>query len=156
MKIAKGSFLLMVGVAFLLTACFSSAEQATSKTGEGQMTEQGDIPAYRQLAEKRLQGQIEYLWNDSRSHVLCVSRDKTVSREAAMHSPTPFLIFDARESNVIFEDRPIKATIKWASDKIVHVSLSPGMVRGDEENNPGEYGYYFDIRTRQKSFQMPQ
>lgn len=156
MKISKVFFLLMTSLAFFLSACLSSAEQAASKTGEGQMTEQDGVPAYRQLAENRLKGQIEYLWNNSRSHVLCVSHDKTLSRDAAMHRPTAFLILAAGESEVVFEDRPVNATIKWASDYVVHVALSPGIVRGDEENNPGEYGYYYDIRSRQKSFQMPQ
>ena len=155
MKILNAIRIFAFALTLLISGCLSTAEQGGQNAAEGDNQNKMEETAFRQAAEQRLNGQIEYLWNDSRSHVLCIQHNKTKTREDAMHSLSPFIIYAMAEAAVIYEDRPAGAKIQWVSDTVVHISLSPGMVHGDEENNPQDNGYYYDVVKQQKSYQSP-
>ena len=101
---------------------------------------------YQSIAITKYQGNIEYIFNDSQSHVICL----TFSKPQAMH-PHPelkFFIFDLSKGKILFEDSLLNAKVSWISNSQAEVELIPEIISGDEDITKS--GYVFDVNTMKK------
>ncbi|MCU0611822.1 MAG: hypothetical protein MUE60_08550 [Candidatus Eisenbacteria bacterium] len=107
-------------------------------------------PAYVSLAESRYGGTAKYLFNESRTHVLCLSQARSASPvgPGQATSPLRFFVYDLQADEVILEDSVENARVQWESETSLKVVITPGMVPGIE---PREYGYRFDVASRTRA-----
>jgi hypothetical protein len=106
---------------------------------------------YQSIAITKYQSNIEYLFNDSQSHVVCL----TLSKPRAMqpHPELKFFIFDINEDEILFEDSLLNAKVGWISDSQVEVEFIPEIISEDEEISKS--GYVFDVNTMKKRLLNP-
>lgn len=119
-------------IAFLFSSC------CTAGKNRGGSDEK---KTYESIAHQIYKGEITYLLNSSRSHVICISNKKTTS-----HSPHPvadFFIFDISADSIIYQENSVSAAVKWIDDNSVEVLITPEII--NDENQPDNKSYVFDI-----------
>ena len=104
---------------------------------------------YRTIAEKRYVGEVNYIFNESNTFVICQKRYKTNQADI---SPLDFFVFDLKNEKIAFEESEVKGEVCWLNDHQIKVSLVPGIVTGDEQADRKLFGYIYDLNLRKKIY----
>jgi len=99
------------------------------------------------FAKKRYTDNIHYLNNKNSTYTLCYSQK--VKTALTPYPPLQFFVFDNQTQELIFEDNIARGSIKWIGKYKFEVTLIPGIVSIDQENNPTKYIY--DVQLKKKT-----
>ncbi len=131
-------------IIFGILSC-SSSKQTSPRNNQIQTI---STKTYQVIAEEKYEGRVDFLFNSSKTYVLCINEEKETSNPG--FSPLKFFVYDLKAERVIFEDMPGRANIKWISPDNFEVDVVPGIVRGDEEANSASPGYVYDCKLQKK------
>ena len=122
---------------FFIIACH------TTKTD---VQESMDSQNYKTISLEKYGQNIEYLMNSSKTHVICLKRNKPTPQ--IPQSRISFFIYDIKKDEIIFEESFIDAEVRWKSEYQVEVKITPGIVSGDETAE--DFIYVYDVTLRRK------
>ncbi len=103
--------------------------------------------ALKAMAVQKYGAAFELLFNNSKDFAIVVKQKKSSSLDP--NPPLAFFVYNMKESKIIFEDSPGKATVIWKNNNQVEVRLVLGTISTENEEN--NYGYYFDVLKEVKS-----
>lgn len=136
---------LQAGVVFLLFLLSTSCATSKNENNPPQI-DSPNSQVYKALAEKKFDGQANYVFNADSSAVLCVKQSKSNS------APFPvlrFFVYDVDSAEVVHEESLPRGTVEWIDKSRFRVTTVPGIVSGREDDS-GSYGYVYDIKLRRK------
>ena len=93
------------------------------------------------LAEQRYGTYVEYLANENKSFVICLSRPKVQPGNPLR--PLDFFVFGLENRDVVFQDSLENAQIDWLDNTRFAVRMIPEIISDGEAAD----GYVFDVRT---------
>jgi hypothetical protein len=96
------------------------------------------------LAEERYGSHVEYLYNESKSFVICFNRPKLPP--GIPLQPLRFFVFDMENAAIVFQDSFESADINWLDNTRFAVRVIPGIISEGEDPD----GYEFDVLTRKR------
>ena len=102
---------------------------------------------YQSIAVAKYQGNIQYLFNQNRSQVICLQSSKPTGLKP--HPALDFFIYDISKEGILFEDSLINAKVSWISNSQVQVEFIPEIISEDEA--PLKSGYIFDVNIMKKT-----
>ncbi|MCK5741180.1 MAG: hypothetical protein KAH48_03095 [Chlorobi bacterium] len=105
-----------------------------------------ETQTYISLAESKLGGHTEYVFNSSKNYVLCVSQAK-----ATVTGPIPplnFLVYDVENSKLLYERHIAAGTVAWKSNTLLEISETPGII--GNESNDEDHHYIYDLELEQR------
>jgi len=118
-------------------SCSGTHEESNSHTS---------VETYRSIAGAKYQGNVQYLFNESRSQVICLQSSKPTGLKP--HPELDFFIYDISKENILFEDSLINGKVGWINNSQVQVEFIPETISGDEDLNKS--GYIYDVNMMQK------
>jgi len=124
--------------AFLLISCCTQVK-LTGKVHDNKI--------YEKIALKKYKGEIDYLYNESHDHVICLNKNKTT--QYAPHPSVDFFIFDIAADSIVFEQNSVNAEIKWINNTAAEVTITPEIINEDETGDKNSY--VFDIIKKKKT-----
>ena len=107
--------------------------------------------AYMVVATQKFNAHISYLFNDTKSHVLCVNQAK-----ATMQNPFPslsFCVYDLSENNIVYEESIYKGRVRRLNADQIEISSTPGMITKAYKKEDSMYVY--DLKTGEKKRMAP-
>ena len=107
---------------------------------------EADTRRWESMARKKYGPGVEFVFNSTKSAVLCLKKLKPVSGD--MRHQVSFFVFDLSSDSAIFEDTLPDAFVEWKDNFSVLVSIAPGMEKSDERLGELKFGYIFDLRVR--------
>ena len=132
MKVMIGSILIL----FIISSCSFRDCNCDDEKSPPQKQE------YMDIAESRYNSP-EYKFNETRSHVICFSQEKTkyTDRNTVLY----FFIYDIENEKIIYEDAVPGGEIAWMNNTLAKITFIPGIVREDE---PDDHGYIYDVKQK--------
>ena len=128
---------MLTAILFIITnACASAPKNVQEKT---------NAEKYQTIAESKYQTGIEYLFNETRTHVLCRHAEKPTTMKPQHR--VSFFIFDVKSDSLSFEESLPDGMVAWKNARQVEVTAYPGMVKKDDSPLPG---YVYDVVTGKK------
>ena len=110
---------------------------------------------YEMLARGKYGTGAEYVYNSSRTAVLCVMNSKPTTQSPQQR--VSFFLYDLVADSALIEDNLANGSVAWRDDFSVVVKMVPGIERGDERLSHQRPGYVFDLRNRKmKSLESPE
>ena len=101
---------------------------------------------YQSIAVAKYQGNVQYLFNQNRSQVICFKFSKPTGLKP--HPELDFFIYDLNKENILFEDSLMNARVSWINNSQVQVEFIPEIISEDE--NQAKSGYIYDVNMMQK------
>ncbi|MFH0990319.1 MAG: hypothetical protein V1799_09940 [bacterium] len=103
--------------------------------------------AYQQLAYERYGERVEYLYNQSRSHVICLTKNEVTPKLPQQH--LRFFLYDIAANTILLEDEIQNGSIAWKNNWLVVAIIIPGTVKIDEEDKP--QGWQYDVQKKSRN-----
>ena len=103
------------------------------------------IAQYEVLARQKYGAGVEYVFNSSKTAILCVKKSKPT--QLYPQQQVSFFVYDITDRRILFEDEIPNGSVGWKDEYSALVEVVPGTEKG-EENSPRRHGYLFDLRTR--------
>jgi len=123
----------------ILPACVSSSKPPASvKATEN----------YKTLATEKYGEGVDCTFNESKTHVLCLKREKVKLSPAMPQNPLRFFVYDLHNEKIIYEDSIEDGSVRWISNSELQISIIPGIISGDE--NPEDFTYIYDVKLQQR------
>jgi len=122
----------------LFTIACNSSKMDSPKKSDSEM--------FKSIASEKYGKSIEFLYNNSKTHVVCLKKIKPTPQ--MFQNQISFFIYDLEKDEIIFEKSSIDAEVKWKNDDQVEVKITPGIVSGDETED--DFIYLYDVRSRKK------
>lgn len=107
--------------------------------------EQNQADGYKALAEQQLGADVEYIPNGDSSFILCFTKQKDESNSGYGVS---FLVFDAKEMKMVYEEEIGRGTVSWHSDNELALFYTPGIMRNDQTRD--DFTYIYHVGTKEK------
>jgi hypothetical protein len=101
---------------------------------------------YQTLAAQKYGQGTEFLFNDTKTAVLCLKKSKPTAKNP--QHQVSFFVFDLSIDSMIFEDEIANGSVSWKDHLTVLVNTVPGIVKSDEPLAGQKSGYIFDLRSR--------
>jgi hypothetical protein len=133
--------LLYVSVGFLILQCVSCGSSRKDVREPEAATQR-----YRTIAVQKYGPDAGFVFNASKTVVLCVKKSKPSSQDPQQR--VSFFVFDLSIDSAIFEDNISDGSVRWQDDFSILVSIVPGIVKSDESSAVKKYGYIFHCRSR--------
>lgn len=102
---------------------------------------------YKKLAEEKYRNNYNILINPDSSHIIVYSK---IRKENLSEPPLKYFIYNLQKNVIVFEDNLPNGDVGWIDNSLVKVSIIPGIVKGDEEENSFLHGYIYDISLNKK------
>lgn len=139
MNITKIFFPLVI-VIITLVSCSSTKTSTKNSTEE---------PAYKSVATKKLgTGNVEYLFNASKTVVVCMKASKPTDLMPQHHFI--FFVYDVAGDAILHEDEIANGDVTWNNDYQIKVTMIPGIIKDDGKASAQPLGYMYDIRLKKK------
>lgn len=103
---------------------------------------------YKIAATEKYGEGVEYYFNESKTHVLCLKQAKVKLSPAMPQNPLRFFVYDLNAEKIIYEDSLEDGSVRWINDSQLQISLIPGIVSGDED--PEDFTYLYDVKLQQR------
>lgn len=134
-------------LAFLLIglSC-TSAHKKGEAASQDQPGSSPNTAKYRKIAEEKYKDHIDYIFNESKTHVLCVRINKSTPK--IPESAFSFFVYDLKNDRIIFEDSIADGSVHWTSDHLLEVEQKSGTVSKENPIRSKRYGY--DVVTQKK------
>jgi hypothetical protein len=130
------------------TTSAGDTDTLTTAVDSSQSSQPSPETSYEAAARSKYGGRVKFVFNNSRSYVLCVAGKHQFRRLFPSSSPRlRFFVYDLASEEIIFEESVENASVSWEDDTLVKVTVTPGIVRVE---GPREYGYLYDVVARQK------
>ncbi|RDC61682.1 hypothetical protein [Adhaeribacter pallidiroseus] len=101
---------------------------------------------YRQLAESRLGGKVQYAFNETHTLVLGFSSEPMAA--PGITHLLRFLVIALKDNRLLYEDQIANAQVEWYNNAQLKIRTSPGILQ-NQLNQPKNY-YLYDLETQQK------
>jgi len=118
----------------MITSCSSAKQETPSSDGD----------AYKKIASEKFGSGVDYLFNSSKTYVVCLKKSKPTSD--LPQSKIDFLVFDLGKEEIIYENKLEGGEIRWMDNEKIEVKITPGIVSGDE--NPNEFIRIYDVKLK--------
>ena len=136
---SRGIHLFLIVALLLLPACASSSRPpASARAAEN----------YKNLALAKYGEGVEFIFNESETHVLCLKQNKVKLSPALPQDPLRFFVYDLQNEKIVYEDSIEDGSVNWISNSELQISIIPGIVSGDE--NPEDFTYIYDVKELRK------
>ncbi|KAB2878692.1 hypothetical protein F9K33_12075 [bacterium] len=119
-------------IIFLVFSCASSKE-AQEK--------------YKSLAIEKYKENVDYVYNESKSFVLCVNASKPTALKP-LHR-VRFFVYDIKNDAIVMEETVVDGSVRWINDHAIEVSYTLGLDSKDPAV-PHFGTYKFDVITKQR------
>lgn len=103
---------------------------------------------YKSVAVEKYHDNIEYLFNTSKTFVICLKSNKPTPQ--IPQNQVRFFVYDLATEEIILEESLVGGEVSWKNDHEVRVKTTPGILTTDEEYNQQLTGYIFDVQERKK------
>lgn len=123
---------LSIVLSFLILSC------ATSKQAQDK---------YRSLAVEKFKENIDYVYNESKSFVLCVSAAKPTALKP--QNSIRFFVYDINNDAIVMEESLTDGSARWINDRSIEVRYALG-VDSKDPAVPHSGSYLFDVLTKEK------
>ncbi len=87
------------------------------------------------------------LYNTEKSYSVVVSQGK-----ASLQEPNPvlrFFVYDMTKEKIVLEDKVAGGKITWINNEQIEVSVTPGAISTELNNN--NYGYLYNVKMNTKA-----
>lgn len=114
----------------LLISCTSS------QPGGGASIQEKKEPAmtkYEMIAVEKFKGHIDYVFNETKTHVLCSHSDKANAMNP--RRTVSFFIYDLTKDTVLYEDAVGDGSVKWKNDHQVEILTKIGVITPGHQSN---------------------
>jgi hypothetical protein len=101
---------------------------------------------YRSIAIEKYHSNVQYLFNESRSHVICLKFSKPTPNKP--HPELSFFIYEVSADKILHEDSSMNAEVNWLTNSHVQVEFIPEIISEDE--NLPKTGYVYDVDKQEK------
>lgn len=103
---------------------------------------------YKILAADKYRENVDYVFNESKSFVLCqnLSKSTILKPENAIR----FFVYDMKNDAVVIEESYANGSVRWINDHAIEVTYHLGVASKDP-SLPHSGKYIFDIITKQRS-----
>ena len=121
----------------MLISCGSSKRESARLTRN---------EAYKVVAVRKFKAPIRYIYNDTKSHVLCFNQAKASTR-----NPFPslsFFIYDLKSEKVIYEETLDNGSVLWLNENRVQITVIPGVITSAHKKE--DTIYIYDLKTGQR------
>ena len=135
MKLHFSKWLIMTFI--IVTGC-NTSKMDSPKTQNPQ--------AFKSIAAEKYGKSVDYLFNDSKTYVVCLKRIKPTPQ--IPQNQIRFFIYDSEADKIIFEESSIDAEVEWQNDHQLRVKITPGIISGDETEE--DFIYTYDVELRKK------
>lgn len=129
-----GYYTLFTFLAFLISGCRSSLPKSELET-----------EPYRRVAVERFGPAAEFIFNEGRTHVICVRRTKPTTTHP--QATLDFFVWEISTKVIIHEQHVPDGSVKWLDDVHLQVDMIPGIVQGNDSASSADHGYTFNVRT---------
>ncbi len=149
--------LLFCSILIFFIAC-SSGPKTPPKTSQNLPTSTtqafDSMPSepYKNLATQKYGQNVSYVYNQSKTCVLCLKTAQNLSQKGTYQNRAYFFLYDLENDRILLEESLENATVRWFNDHQLQVSITPGIVKGNEEEND-ELGYIYDLKLQKKIHQ---
>ena len=129
---------------FVLASCTSP-----QRGGSVSSQEKNDLnyaAKYETIAIERYKERIEYIFNESKTHVLCMKTSKPTTKMPK--STVSFFVFDLNSEKIVFEDAIADGSLRWINDRQLEIVQKTGTVSKKDPDR--RQGYLFDLDTGKK------
>lgn len=128
--------ILILFLSIISFACSSHPEKSSMKKLSG----------YKETAASQFGENTEFLFNSDSTFVVIINQAKRTNLDPA--PVIKYIIFDLNQDKIVFKDSLAKASIKWKTNSLVEILITPGIIpkAGIEFNT----GYSYDITTQEK------
>jgi hypothetical protein len=130
---------------FLLISACASAPKNSANLPQEKKTEQSTSEKYKALAISKYETDIEYVFNESKTVVVCAQSQKRTI-EKPRHS-LKFFVYDVAKDRVIFEESLADGEVVWKNDHEIKITQRLGTAQKDGSNM---VTYVFDVITQKK------
>jgi hypothetical protein len=130
---------------FLLTGACASAPKNSANLLQEKKDEKSASESYKTLAISKYQVDIEYIFNDIKTLVVC-ARSQKLTNEKPQHS-LKFFVYDVGNDKVLFEESLADGEVVWKNDHQILVTRRMGTAQKDGSNIST---YVFDLMTQKK------
>lgn len=139
---SKYHFFIISFCFLFLSNCASNSNSRQDKVGIKV------IGKYKSIAIEKLSTPTEYIFNSTKTIVICTDRSKNVASDPTqvLH----FFVYDIEKDSVIYEDSVLGGKINWFSNSIIEIGRTPGIVSGKEGEEKSSNAYYYDIKLQKK------
>ncbi|MFQ5652229.1 MAG: hypothetical protein ACE5IY_20050 [bacterium] len=103
---------------------------------------------YKKLALEKFGEDVQTYFNQSKTFVLCIKKDKTSSQNP--FPPLRYFIFDLHRQEILHEESLPNGGVDWLNDYQIKITLIPGFITADERINKNLMGYIYDVKKRKK------
>jgi hypothetical protein len=135
----KRNAITLIALILFLTACHTAKTDAQKSTVSQE---------YKSIAVEKYGNNIEYVLNNSKTHVICLKQNKPTPQFP--QNQISFFVYDLAKEEIILEESLIDGEVSWKNDREIQVKMTPGMLTTDEEYNKQLTGYIFDVKERKK------
>ncbi|MBL7995664.1 hypothetical protein JNM05_09860 [bacterium] len=102
---------------------------------------------YKSLAIEKYKGNVDYVYNESKSFVLCINAPKPTALKP-LHT-VRFFVYDTKNETMVTEETVPDGSVQWINDHAIKVSYSLG-VDSKDPAVPHSGSYIFDVMTKEK------
>lgn len=135
------TFLLLI-----LVSC-TSAKKSNSAVSQEKNDTLPAVEKYKTLAVEKYKDQIDYVFNQSKTHVLCARTSKPTPKMP--ENNVSFFVFDLNHENIIFEESIVDGSVTWINNRQLEIIQKTGIISG--ENPDRRHGYIFDVESKTKT-----
>lgn len=101
---------------------------------------------YKTLAVEKYKGNANFIFNESKSFVLCQSVPKSINLVNSIR----FFVYDIKNDAVVIDETYADGAVRWINDHAIEVTYHLGVASKDP-SVPHSGKYIFDIITKQRS-----
>ncbi len=136
--------ILYLSVAF--GACRSSEINSSQSHTNQNSLETHSKSNFRQLAVKILGEELEYVFNDSQTIVLCKKTE--AATRAPMVNSIRFMLISLADNAIVYEDRIINGSVEWYTSTQLKITTLPEIIQRPYSEQA--HYYIYDVETEQK------
>lgn len=101
----------------------------------------------KKLAIEKYGAVFNLLYNTEKSYSVVVSQ-----RKASLQEPNPvlrFFVYNMTKEKIVFEDNVAGGKITWINNQQIEISVTPGAISTELNNN--NYGYIYNVKMNTKA-----
>ena len=114
-QVLKHKYILLIVLIF--SGCSSKAQKPGSS----------ELPKYMTIAQNKYGASVQYLYNESKTHVICYKTSKPDIQNPFAN--LQYFIYDLGNKQIIREEELNNGKIRWLDDFKIETTIIPGMVQ---------------------------
>jgi hypothetical protein len=112
--------ILLITLVFLFSGCSKKLQKS----------ETFEMPEFKIIAKEKYGASVQYLFNESQTHVICYKQSKDKIRN--QFNMLQYFVYDIKKCSILLEADLSAGKIRWLDDKNIEIQIIPGIVQAKD------------------------